>query len=670
MTREDLTREIEQLRHEAADMQRQASSSAHLIPERLDQCCSQLDAILDRLHKCNETAPQWSEGRLYAILENSSDSVSIVDAMGRTQWAAPSSFRLLGYSMEETIGQSLYSLLHPLDLPKMLQLSVKILARPGVCHTSVVRCRHQDGTWRLIEARATNLLGNPAVGGVVLNCRDITERHEVEQALRESREQYRLMIETVPMLAWRTNAAGETTECNERWYQYTGQTAAEASGNGWMRAIHPDDLLRIQQKVRDDVSGGIIYQSEYRLRRASDGAYRWHLARGLPLKDERGNILYWFGCAVDIHDQKQAEAVLTQSRDDLERLVTERTALLRASEERFRQLAGSINDVFWLFDLKLTECLYISPAYETILGRSCSTIYRQPRSFLEAIHPEDRGLADTLISEKFMKGLEFTAEARVLHVDGSVRWVLVRAFPIRDAHGNPYRMAGLVQDITRRRKLEEALLDIAEREQQRIASDLHDGLCNQLAGLNYLIKGLEQSLTGAPKKTAQHIAEQLREALTQARGIAHGLHPITVTDSSLPDALHRLAEKQSALYKIKCVAKTPFVPPSLAPTKATHLYRIAQEAILNAIKHGKAERITIQLALKNDNLVLSIRDHGVGLPAVPTNHNGIGTQIMHHRAESIGAVLTVTNVKPTGVLVTCILPLATTSKGDFSHVVQ
>ncbi|MCC5655650.1 response regulator [Nostoc sp. XA010] len=134
---------------------------------------------------------------------------------------------------------------------------------------------------------------------------EILERQRILEILRQSEERYRYLAEAIPQLVWTTNANGECDYFNQNWCEYTGLTLEQSLGSGWLAALHPDDIQSADEVWSNAVNNNTIYNNEYRFKRASDGSYRWQLARALPLKDEQGIVVKWFGTCTDIHEQKQ-----------------------------------------------------------------------------------------------------------------------------------------------------------------------------------------------------------------------------------------------------------------------------------------------------------------------------------------------------------------------------
>jgi two-component system, LuxR family, sensor kinase FixL len=226
---------------------------------------------------------------------------------------------------------------------------------------------------------------------------------------------------------------------------------------------------------------------------------------------------------------------------------------------------------------------------------------------------------------------------------------------------------GFVRDITERKRLEQEILEISNREQRRIGQDLHDGLCQELAGIQLMAEVLEQDLK-SKRDSAQagKIAESVRRAIYHTRMLARGLSPVEVENNGLMSALHELAQNTAALFHIACSFECPAPVLVRNNAAATHLYRIAQEAINNAIKHGHARHIAVRLLSKavtpegpaasspaSHKALLQIEDDGSGLQTPPPGHRGMGLQIMKYRSEVIGAKLTVAPGPERGAVVTC-----------------
>ncbi|MEE9470891.1 MAG: sensor histidine kinase, partial [Gemmatimonadota bacterium] len=214
-----------------------------------------------------------------------------------------------------------------------------------------------------------------------------------------------------------------------------------------------------------------------------------------------------------------------------------------------------------------------------------------------------------------------------------------------------------VLDLSERLRLEKALLDQSETERRRLGQDLHDGLGQHLTGLAFLGKALEERLQekGSPEaKDAAKIATLAEQAIAKARSLAQLVSPVSLQAGGLLPALTRLADNIQDVFDISCV-----VVPSMGDVTtrdegvATHLFHITQEAVTNAIKHGHAKSIRIQVRTRDSRLTLSIQDNGLGMPDRPRSGEGLGLGIMRHRARMIGATLEHRGSPGGGTIVVC-----------------
>src|SRR3989338_3320097 len=211
-------------------------------------------------------------------------------------------------------------------------------------------------------------------------------------------------------------------------------------------------------------------------------------------------------------------------------------------------------------------------------------------------------------------------------------------------------------------EVEKAILETIEEEQRRIGQDLHDGLCQQLAGVALLAKALAQKLFAvAPREAADasEIADLVSQAIDQTRDLARGLAPVEIEVSGLAPALQKLAANVERLHHISCTFgydELMWFDYPHKPLLTTHLYRIAQEAVNNAAQHGKAKHITITLITVQNQGLLTVRDDGVGLSADFNENPGLGLRSMRHRCKMINARLKVSPIFGGGTVVACSFP--------------
>jgi signal transduction histidine kinase len=218
-----------------------------------------------------------------------------------------------------------------------------------------------------------------------------------------------------------------------------------------------------------------------------------------------------------------------------------------------------------------------------------------------------------------------------------------------------------MRDITERRELEKDVIETSTLEQERIGRDIHDGIGQQLTGLGLLASSLHSKLLKrqcVPEaETAADLIEHLKQASKEAAALSLGLSPIQILAEGLVEALTNLAERTQHITGIRCSCRCELLVPELMPGEfvSMHLYRIAQEAVHNAIKHSQANKIEIEFEHQDNELILVVRDDGIGFQPVADEDSGrrLGLHIMKYRANSLGALLDISSNNAGGTEVRC-----------------
>jgi PAS domain S-box-containing protein len=265
---------------------------------------------------------------------------------------------------------------------------------------------------------------------------DITEQRRAEAVIREQEAELRVVVDTIPAIVWSALPDGSNSYANSRFVEYCGMPPEQIAGSGWQAATHPDDLERHNAKWLACIASGEPSEDELRFRRA-DGEYRWHLVRGVPLRDEAGNIVKWYGVVTDIEDRKQAEDKI------------------REHETELRQI------------------LDFAPWHVAVLGADGKAMYLNKAGLdyhgltREAwqdydphglIHPDDHNRILTGAGQaKLLGDQPFEIEARLVRKDGKYRWFLFRFNPLRDGKGRVTRWYVTATDIEDRKQTEERL---------------------------------------------------------------------------------------------------------------------------------------------------------------------------------------------------------------------
>lgn len=294
------------------------------------------------------------------------------------------------------------------------------------------------------------------VGGVAV---DMTERRQVETALREREEQFRQVTEHIQEVFWLSDTAKNAILYISPGYETIWGRSCEslyASPRSWLEAIHPEDRARILQAAVTKQTTG-AYDEEYRIVRP-DGSIRWIRDRAFPIRNEEGQIFRVAGVATDVTAQKLAEQALQQANEQLERRVEERTAALTDSQQRLEVAMTGASLASWDWNIE-TGAVAFNKLWARIRGLSPDEVVPHVSFWREGVHPEDRPLVEQQLNACLAgQTAEYEAEMRVRTSAGEWRWVLDRGRVIeRNAEGAPRRMAGIEIDITARKRDEEAL---------------------------------------------------------------------------------------------------------------------------------------------------------------------------------------------------------------------
>ena len=413
-----------------------------------------------------------------------------------------------------------------------------------------------------------------------------------------------------------------------------GYRAAEMVGRSFTLLVPPerrDEVCQIRQRIEQ----GERVAHHDTVRVAKDGRQLPVSSLSSAVKDASGAIVGISAILRDISREKWAETTIRQSEQALADFFAEAPlGLLWVAPD------GRI--------LRANQALatMLGRGGEKLFGRRWVGFCSNPRvaaGMLERLSRRE-SLHDNLVRLRREDGLP-------LHVfiDANSLW----------ENGKMVHSRWFIRDVTRRVELEKEILAASDRERQRIGLDLHDDLCQQLASIEFLTTALkrklqDRSIAGAAQ--AREIGQLVRRAITYARDLARGMFPMELHADGLGGALSDLASRTKAMYRIDCQFSGETSTPIGDHAAQVHLYWIAQEAVRNAVLHGKAKRVAIKLKAGEHGIVLSVQDDGVGIPIKPRHGTGLGLRIMEHRAGVLGGSVLARTPAQGGTTVVCTIP--------------
>ena len=533
---------------------------------------------------------------------------------------------LYGYGESEAMDRATHELLktvHPLPWPKLRA----ILRKHGNWEGEL---RHitRDGREVIVSARHQLIVGSDAVERVLETNRDITERKRAEEALGESEEKYRQLIHGLPTAIYACDAQGYITLCNAAAVRLWGREPKIGHDRwcGSHRLFTPDG--KRLPHARCPMALAMIEDEPIRdaelIVERPDGSRSHVLAFPDPIHDSAGAVIGAVNMLVDITALKVTENALRSSARKLR-------TLSRAVE----QSPASV-----IITSTTGEIEYVNPKFTEVTGYALEEVRGQnPRFLKSGTQPPDfyKQMWETIQAGQDWRG-EFCNRKK----NGELFWEFAVIAPIEDEHGTVTHFVAVKEDITERKRLEKEVLEISAREQRRIGQELHDDLCQWLTGTEFLASALAEDLavrSPADEARARKIADAVQQANARARALAHGLVPAVIESAGLTGALRELAANAAEMFRIRCSCEGPETVEARDPVAALHVYRIAQEAITNAVRHGHAREVRILLQPEDDRMTLFIRDDGSGIPEPVPHTSGMGLRTMRYRAGIIGATL-------------------------------
>ncbi|EFH90518.1 PAS domain S-box protein [Ktedonobacter racemifer] len=348
-------------------------------------------------------------------------------------------------STEEAQGEGWMQCLHPEDRQRVRSVWQRTVQTGGVYETEL-RLRHgTTGEYRWFLVRALPVRNE--TGQIVKwagTCTDIEEQKRTEQQLKESREHLHVLTEMVPQLVWTTSPDGRVDYCNQRFQEVTQADFEQIRDYGWRQYLHPEDAERVLMLRQHSLTTGELFESEHRLKDGQTGAYRWFLARAMPVRDEAGQIVKWFGTCTDIDEQKQTEQ------------------RLKESEEQFRVLAETVPQLVWVARPD-GQHEYTNQHWCDYTGFTLENVQSDRWAHLQCIHPDDRERNRALWQHALETGDMFEYEERLRHAQtGEYRWFLARALPVRNEAGQIVKWFGTSTDIEEQKRVEQHLKESQE----------------------------------------------------------------------------------------------------------------------------------------------------------------------------------------------------------------
>jgi PAS domain S-box-containing protein len=436
---------------------------------------------------------------------------------------------------------------------------------------------------------------------------------QTNDQLLASELRYRRLADHTPVLIWSAEPNGSVNFYSQYWADYTGGTDMESRGQGWAPFIHPDDLETVKTKWGASISSGKDLYLEHRIRRY-DGEYRWHLGRGRAARNEKGEIVGWYGTTTEIHDE-------ITSREERQRLMQQ----LRDSQETLTDLIDSMPQLAWMANAKGRVTFYNR---QSIQYTGIDLLHAE--QFSDAIHPEDSPESTAAWRKSIQTGEPYFAKYRLRdQSSGQYRWFLARGNPLPDDDGNILKWFGTATDIHEQKVTEEAL-HRANTDLQHFAYAASHDLQEPLRAISLQSELLLRKTGGKLNEEERQLAQEIRTSARRMSQLVKDLRIFVQTGSGRADQVERSVELTSAHEIFDAVRRDlraaiedssgQVESENLAALNINpqHLYQLLANLVGNGLKYGRpgvAPLVRVRMEETTDGWLFSVTDNGSGIPA-------------------------------------------------------
>lgn len=594
-------------------------------------------------------ALQISEERYARAMRATTDGLWDWNIATGETYLSPRWKAILGFAEDELPGrtqESFLSRLHPEDLPK-LQAARKAHFEKRVPYQVEFRLRTKGEEYRWFVARGEadwNERGEAM--RMIGTISDIEERKRAEQALRESEQRFRAVFEQAAVgVAEMDTTTGRFLSVNQRMCEILSRTREEVLRLTFKEVTCDEDLPKALHFMEELKAGHIRSYSLEKRNKQPDGTLKWVNLTVSPMWLPGEPPLRHVAVVEDITERKETELNYRRELAYNQALVSHTAAFIVVLD-----LEGHFvhaNSAFFSTMGYGRKQMIGKTPWEIGLMDPMETV-RSKERFARLLRGEDNPPADLRLRTK----------------NGEWRSVELRSTVTRKPDGSLDRIVVTGTDMTERNRLQQEVLRVVEQEQARVGHDLHDGVGQTMTGIVVMMEALEAELRGETKAQARRIHELLRQSVSEVRRMSHGLSPTSVKYRGLVGALQLLAETVRTNFRTPCDCEVDVGIVIPGTDIETHLFRIAQEAVNNALRHGKPAKVRLSLQrVSPTEGELRIEDDGAGLKThKDKEHNGIGVRVMDYRANLIGARLAIKARPRRGVVVTCRFPYEPTAK--------